>query len=499
MSFNLLYIEPNKADQVLLETYLEKSTIEFSNIDVIESWEKGLNYLQSHNYNFILFSSSSLKPDGLKKLKQYESVFEGACLILFSNSSYLPIYEEAVELGVQDVIEKSDLDALRLERSLKLSLERTKILHQKTKVHRSLLAKEERLQLINEKPKVYVLRTDLEGRYTYYNNAFARTFLHRNQSVIGEFSLLHILEEDHQKTFEIVKQCMNNPGEVFRVNLRKPGYLPGTVVKTTWEFIGLTDGNGDLKEIQCTGFDLNQSVNTQIEIQTGLNFQKKILNSKHTLFLITNAKGIIKHASGSCHTLMGLDSDSLTDQDLSTLLSLSSRQQLAALYRQADPKRTKIDLEFLGKGGENLIVSFSIDFDNEYWVLIGRDISFDIQVQASKANQLKLYNEVCDSLTLGVLVMRTTDAQVLLANSHLLKLLGYNQKDLLNYDFNDKAIWADESERLSYRELLDSTAKVRSLACTWLTKSGQKKNLILDAYLEIINGDLSEVILAKDS
>ena len=106
----------------------------------------------------------------------------------------------------------------------------------------------------------YILKTDVDGNYTYANKNFCETFGLVLDDIRGKHSLESIVPEDHQKCIEIVQKCFQSPGEPFFVTLRKP--LPnGSIMVTDWEFIGLTDKDGNPEGIQCIGKDITSHVN----------------------------------------------------------------------------------------------------------------------------------------------------------------------------------------------------------------------------------------------
>lgn len=109
----------------------------------------------------------------------------------------------------------------------------------------------------------YVVRTDLEGRYTYVNNKFISDFgyLHAGD-VIGNFSIQSISEHHHQRAIDTVGACMASPNKVFKVELDKP-MQDGRVVTTLWEFVCLTNQQGQPTEIQCMGIDISDRIKAE--------------------------------------------------------------------------------------------------------------------------------------------------------------------------------------------------------------------------------------------
>lgn len=110
----------------------------------------------------------------------------------------------------------------------------------------------------------YVVRTDMNGRYTFVNDRFCRTFGFTPENLIGKPSSISYLAEDDDLVRATVIRCLENLGKEFALTLRKKG-ASGEVLVSDWEFIALTDHNGDPVEIQCVGHDVTRRISLEQE------------------------------------------------------------------------------------------------------------------------------------------------------------------------------------------------------------------------------------------
>lgn len=110
----------------------------------------------------------------------------------------------------------------------------------------------------------YVVRTDITGRYTFVNDRFCRTFGFTPEELIGRPSSISYLAEDDDLVRATVIRCLENLGKEFAVTIRKKS-ASGEVVVSDWEFIALTDHNGDPAEIQCVGHDVTRRLSLEQE------------------------------------------------------------------------------------------------------------------------------------------------------------------------------------------------------------------------------------------
>lgn len=114
----------------------------------------------------------------------------------------------------------------------------------------------------------YVIRTDLEGRYTYYNDKFFEDFgwTHKMENLIGMSGLESIMPYHHEIVSNTVNKCFAEPNKVFQVELDKP-FLNGAIKSTFWDFICLTNLQGNPVEIQCVGIDITERVSAEKELK----------------------------------------------------------------------------------------------------------------------------------------------------------------------------------------------------------------------------------------
>lgn len=105
----------------------------------------------------------------------------------------------------------------------------------------------------------YLIRTDLESNYSYYNDKYFRDFgwLYDGKDLLGSSPMKSIMEYDQKRVMETVEKCLANLNQVFQVEIDKPS-KEGGVRTTIWDFICLTDADGLPAEIQCVGIDISE-------------------------------------------------------------------------------------------------------------------------------------------------------------------------------------------------------------------------------------------------
>lgn len=128
---------------------------------------------------------------------------------------------------------------------------------ERKEVEEALRRSEARLRSLLDSQTAFVVRIDLNGHYTYYNQPFAERYRWLAPDLTGKPVLETIIEEDQHKAEETTQACLADPGKPFQVVLRKITE-DNSYFWTVWEFAAVQDSTGKVTEIQCIGFDITK-------------------------------------------------------------------------------------------------------------------------------------------------------------------------------------------------------------------------------------------------
>ena len=131
-------------------------------------------------------------------------------------------------------------------------------------IQEELLASEARLRGLVDAQTNYVMRIDLQGKYTYYNKKYKEDFgwAFGACELAGKDSLATVLPSHRQSLVDMAENCIRNPNKLYKVEIDKLKE-GGGVIATLWDLICLTDSNGRPWEIQCTGLDVSDRKQTE--------------------------------------------------------------------------------------------------------------------------------------------------------------------------------------------------------------------------------------------
>ncbi len=126
---------------------------------------------------------------------------------------------------------------------------------------------ESRQRSLLESQTNYVIRTNMEGKYTYHNEKYAEDFgwIHGKSGLIGGDSMVAIIEQDRPKVEATVLKCLETPNKTFQIEIGKPS-RDGKIRTTVWDFIALSDSEGKPTEIQCIGIDISEKKETELAL-----------------------------------------------------------------------------------------------------------------------------------------------------------------------------------------------------------------------------------------
>ncbi|WP_291723663.1 PAS domain-containing protein, partial [Bernardetia sp.] len=134
-----------------------------------------------------------------------------------------------------------------------------------------------RYESILNSHSTFIIRTDLQGNYTYVNDYFCKCLNLVREDIINRNSMTAIVETDRHKCLEAVKTCLAAPNESVFVRLRKylfdkeKNEFTDEFIYTDWEYISILDEQGSISEIQCVGIEVTQKVEAEQELEATKN------------------------------------------------------------------------------------------------------------------------------------------------------------------------------------------------------------------------------------
>lgn len=119
----------------------------------------------------------------------------------------------------------------------------------------------------------FLICIDMEGKYSYVNEAYKNKFKKDNEAILGKYVLEDIHHEDHALVIDTVNKCCANIGLAHEVIIRKPTTTPGVYTYSRWDFIAIANEAGAPDYMICVGSEITSFIN---EIEDYLNKLKNV-------------------------------------------------------------------------------------------------------------------------------------------------------------------------------------------------------------------------------
>ncbi|MEQ8703707.1 MAG: PAS domain-containing sensor histidine kinase [Phaeodactylibacter sp.] len=252
-----------------------------------------------------------------------------------------------------------------------------------------------------ESQTVYVVVTDLEGKYTYLNHYFCTKFIVNPEEAIGRDSMLSIVAEDRSVCIKMVQECLSEPGKVVRGKLRKPTNRQEEAATSFWEFQAITDEEGIPVQLLCLGFDLSEHQKVAAE----LNFKSRLLDTIGQPAVAFDLEGTVTYWNRAAEKTYGYSSEEILGQNISiTVQEYNPGDIEAAQSALMAGKQWVQEQIHRDKNGRNFPAKI-IDspIRNEYGEIIGV-IATTQDISKEKAHQesIKSHKEQLDKMMQNV-------------------------------------------------------------------------------------------------
>lgn len=295
-------------------------------------------------------------------------------------------------------------------------------------------------QSIVENQSIYVVKTDLQGNYTYANALFMSTFFKKGESYADRSSIDTIVPEDHQRCMEIVQKCLEQPGIAHKTVLRKPD-RNGRIHANEWEFKTLCNIDGVPEEISCIGvsitdlLDANRHLEGLLELYGGYNDrlrQHSYITSHNIRNSVANLMGIVEVLKHEPTNERFLEMLSETSQNLDqTLRNLND-----LLNEATDTDRlTNVKSCSVIEPIHRMLTIHQATIANKN-IKVSLDIPQELKVEAIPA----YYDSICDNLISNALRYGMTD------ENQSLEITATVKGDFVEINFTDKGAGIPEEE-----------------------------------------------------
>ncbi|HZY38764.1 MAG TPA: PAS domain S-box protein [Mucilaginibacter sp.] len=162
----------------------------------------------------------------------------------------------------------------------------SKYQHGATPADNDALVREQFLNSLIDSQTNFLIRFDTQGCFTFANKQFLKKLGYKKSEVTGKhFSLVTIPDEMEMCTKAFI-YCVKHPGKVIPLAHKKRDKW-GNLFDTEWEFISVTNDDGEVVAIQGIGRDKTEASQAQEEIVwTKSNLEALINNTEDQIWSV---------------------------------------------------------------------------------------------------------------------------------------------------------------------------------------------------------------------
>jgi PAS domain S-box-containing protein len=309
-----------------------------------------------------------------------------------------------------------------------------------------LIASESRLRNLVNAQTNYVMRIDLNGNYTYYNNKYFEDFrwIFDNEDLYGKDSMATVTDAHKERVLATFKKCQQNPNQVYQIELDKNA-PNGGVRSTFWHFICLTNSKGKPFELQCIGLDISDKKKAEDSLRRS-NERYKYVNkaTNDAIYDWSSETDRVRWGEGYTR-LFGLDTGDdgyYTSGDWKNRIHPSERdavlENLATALKDVNQERWQSSYRFRNKNG-----NYSYVHEIGYIIRNSEGITVrmigvlrDVTKQKQEEHHLKLLESVITHANDIVIIAEAepidkTSLKIVYVNEAFTRITGFEYQEVM--------------------------------------------------------------------
>ena len=287
-------------------------------------------------------------------------------------------------------------------------------------------------EFIDSSQSFYVIRTDLQGIYTYANDYFYERFGFKKDEIIGHSAMETIFKDDHEVCIAAVEKCMQNPAKHVLVQLRKPKGEKD-VFYTSWEFSAITNINRDIVAIQCVGYDSTKSmmmeqnlIQTELQLNNLLDYLPDIV--------LVHRNGKILYTNQFVYDKYGIKREEIIGKSVLDFIHPDNIKQVLEKMNLSGEVQSNYEIRVRNKlFGDKIAMVHAISFVFQGEPAI---LSILIDITERKKTELALkeseekFKLLAESTSFGIMIYQ--DEQIVYANPAGETITGLNISEILS-------------------------------------------------------------------
>ena len=310
-SYKILLLEDNPVDSNVFNHMLELSGLQFDEISIYDSLQKGLETIKSGTPDVLFLDLTLTDSAGISTFHQVKNACKTVPIVIITGNNDERMAHDALRDGAQDFIRKSELSPEVIQRSVIYSIQRKKI-------ETELLKSRANHESLIENTKDGIWSVDRDMRFMTFNSRFRESFraLSGNEPEIGA-GMIELLPSRYQEWFRNTFERALN-GEQFRIETRLEFSEKERHLELSINPIKIDDGFITGVSFFATNIDLRKA--SEQKIRQSEDAYKLLLETINDGVMFIDNKNKIRFANRKFTETTGFSEDELKGRDFSGLL-----------------------------------------------------------------------------------------------------------------------------------------------------------------------------------
>ena len=335
---------------------------------------------------------------------------------------------------------------------------------------RALRVSERKYRELVENVNSIILRMDMDGNITYFNEYAEKFFGYsfeevRGRSVIG--TIVPERESTGRKLTFMIEDIALDP-EAYVTNENENCCKDGQRVWVAWTNKVVRDRDGVLKEILCIGSDVTKRKHVQAALRESEQRFRLLVEQASDAFILHDTEGVILDVNDAACVSLGYSREELMGLTVLELAEKRDSDESEEWWKQlvlgVPVSRTTV---FRRQDGSSLPVELHVRlFESEGCSLVlalARDISDWVEAEKALRESETRFRALAESASASIFIVK--GEKYAYVNLEFLSLTGYSREEAMGMDFWE--IYQPDAQESARERVLDLQLS------TWLGRWGR--------------------------
>ncbi|HTW62218.1 MAG TPA: PAS domain S-box protein [Terracidiphilus sp.] len=354
-----------------------------------------------------------------------------------------------------------------------------------------------RLAAIVESSEDAIIGKDLTGTVTAWNKGAEKLFGYAAGEIIGQSIRKLLLPGDEAEEDEILRRI--SQGETIQHSERKRRKKSGEVIEVSVTISPIRNSRGEIVGASKIARDITQSRRTSEALRESQQRLTGIIDSAMDAIITVDEQQRVVLFNAAAERMFLCSQAGALGKPIDQFIPERFRALHSRHIRNfADTGMTSRAMGELGSlwalrsDGEEFQIEASISQvewqGRKLFTVILRDVTERKRAEEHARQSEEKFAKAFKSSPIAIAITTRGDGRYVDANEALLKMLGYEENEVVGHSVTELDLWADREQRAEVLEKLKQNGNVRSLQVPLKVKSGAERIVSLSMEAIVLDG-----------